>query len=99
MFLALDGLVPPLSLLAFGCLVCAAIGGPLGMSPLWSLTPLGLISCALLLSWIRVGRDLVAPHELLALPLHAMVRILRLPATILAGREWRRTPRERVAAE
>jgi len=99
MLLALDGLVPPLSLLAFGCLVCAAIGGPLGMPPVWSLTPLGIISCALLLSWIRVGRDLVAPHELFALPLHAIVRILRLPSTILAGREWRRTPRERVAEE
>lgn len=97
--LALDGLVPPLSLLLFGCLVCAGFAWFTGLSLVASLAPLGLLSFALLISWLRVGRSLIAPTELLALPLHAIIRVSRLPATILAGREWRRTPREGTTEE
>lgn len=97
--LALDGLVPPLSLLAFLALGCAALGHYLQTPWALSLTPLGLVFAALFISWFRVGRGLVAPHELLALPLHALLRVLRLPATIFGGSEWRRTPREQVVEE
>ncbi len=97
--LALDGLVPPLSLLCFACLFCAGLGWALGAPWMLSLSPLGLLLAALFIAWGRVGRDLIAPHEVLALLIHAAIRVSRLPATLLRGREWKRTPRERVVEE
>ncbi len=97
--LALDGLVPPLSLLCFACLTCAVFGSLLDAPLMVSLAPLLLLFAALFIAWGRVGRDLIALHEFLALPVHAVIRVLRLPATLLRGREWKRTPRERVIEE
>jgi len=97
--LALDGLVPPLSLLCFACIACALLGLALGAPWVWTSSPLSLLLVALFIAWARVGRDLIAPHEVLALPLHAAIRVLRLPATLLSGREWKRTPRERVVKD
>lgn len=97
--LALDGLVPPLSLLAFASIACAAFGVHAGLPAYGALAPLALVGGALLIAWMRVGRDLVATHELFALPLHALIRLVRLPVTIASGGEWRRTPREEAAGE
>lgn len=97
--LALDGLVPPLSLLCLACLSCAALVMSLGLSWALAFLPLGLLQTALFVAWLRVGRDLIAPHELIALPVHAAIRVLRLPATLLRGREWKRTPREHTVKE
>ncbi len=92
--LALDGLVPPLSLLAFLCSLLAFWGSFTEASLFLSLTPLSLLVAAVIISWLRVGRDLVASHELIALLAHALIRIARFPSTLLSGSEWRRTPRE-----
>lgn len=97
--LALDGLVPPLSLLALGCSLLALWSGFAGASSILSLMPLGLLVAAVFVSWLRVGRDLIAAHELIALLAHALIRIARFPSTLLSGSEWRRTPRERAAEE
>ncbi|MCH2106114.1 MAG: glycosyltransferase family 2 protein [Planctomycetes bacterium] len=99
LLLAMDGLVPPLSLLSFGCASVAALGLALDAPALVSWVPSGLLLIALMIAWARVGRDLIAPHEALALPLHAGLRLLQLPATLLGGAEWRRTPREHAAEE
>ena len=97
--LALDGLVPPLSILAFACSILALIGGlASGFQPV-SLVPLSLLLSAVFIAWLRVGRDLIAARELSALVAHALVRIVRLPSTVFSGNEWRRTPRERATEE
>jgi hypothetical protein len=97
--LALDGLVPPLSILAFCCSLWALCGGLVGVSLTLSLGPLSLLAVAVFISWLRVGRDLIAAHELIGLLAHALIRIARFPSTILSGNEWRRTPRERAAED
>ena len=99
LWLAADGLVPPLSLLSFGCASVAALGVTLGAPVLVSWAPLGLLVIALMIAWVRIGRDLVALHEAFALPLHAALRLFWLPSTLLGGAEWRRTPREHPAEE
>ena len=97
--LALDGLVPPLSILAFGCALFALLGGLVNGFQAISLTPISLLLSAVFIAWFRVGRDLIAARELSALLVHALVRIVRLPSTVFSGNEWRRTPRERVTEE
>ena len=99
LWLALDGLIPPLSLLALACLLTAASGVFAGAPLSLSLAPSVLLMAALMTAWIRVGRGLVAPYEVLALPLHATLRLLQLPATLLGAGEWRRTPRGSAAED
>ncbi len=97
--LALDGFVPPLSILAFACSLLALLGAIMSDPQLVSLTPLSLLLSAVFIAWLRVGRDLIAARELCALLAHALVRIVRLPSTVFSGNEWRRTPRERATEE
>jgi cellulose synthase/poly-beta-1,6-N-acetylglucosamine synthase-like glycosyltransferase len=92
--LALDGLVPPLSLLAFACSVWALVGVQTGISFAQAVAPISILASGVLISWLRVGRDLIAPYELVGLLAHGFARICRFPATILSGSEWRRTPRD-----
>ena len=97
--LALDGLVPPLSILALACSLLALFGGLMNGFQAVSLAPLSLLLSAVFIAWFRVGRDLIAARELSALLGHALVRIVRLPSTVFSGNEWRRTPREQVTEE
>jgi cellulose synthase/poly-beta-1,6-N-acetylglucosamine synthase-like glycosyltransferase len=100
--LALDLMVPPLSLLVMLLAALLALHLALGLSGVnnWSgawisAAALALVVSAVLSAWRRFGRDLVAAHELLAAPLQAL-RKLPLYARYLWRRqtEWVRARRE-----
>jgi cellulose synthase/poly-beta-1,6-N-acetylglucosamine synthase-like glycosyltransferase len=102
LWLALDLLVPPLSLLVLSlgallalCLAGAALGAPVGTSLAISGLAIALVIGGTLRAWWLFGRDLVSLGELLAAPLQ-VVRKLPIYACYLWRRqtEWVRAKRE-----
>jgi cellulose synthase/poly-beta-1,6-N-acetylglucosamine synthase-like glycosyltransferase len=100
--LALDLMVPPLSLLAMLLvallLANLAVGSILGggwLGAQVSGAALGLVFAAVLCAWLRFGRDIIAPHELVLAPLQVL-RKLPIYLTFLWRRqtEWVRARRE-----
>lgn len=99
--LTLDLMIPPLALLFLSTLllticslIIAVVGGP--MLALWlALAAAAASTCAVLLAWSSVGRDILTLRELAGAPLYAVSK-LGLYAGVLAGRklEWVRSRRD-----
>jgi len=99
--LACDLAVPPLALLA-GSLslawVAAAVAAVLGAStgPLLAVSSAALVfTLAVLLAWLRRGRDLIGFTELLSIPLYVLAKVpIYLRFVIRRQKEWVRTDRK-----
>lgn len=100
--LALDLMVPPLSLLVALLFVCVAFTGAcawLGTSPLplvLCLTELAAIGCGVLLGWFVYGRRLVRARDLGAIPLYVLWKIPLYFSFFARGKQssWERTERK-----
>lgn len=102
--LALDAAVPPLTLLGMltvGLVAVAGIAALLGVSSAALVVNIasliGFIS-AILLSWLKFGRDLVTPREILSIVFYVTKKI-PLYCKILfcnSARQWIRTDRRKV---
>jgi cellulose synthase/poly-beta-1,6-N-acetylglucosamine synthase-like glycosyltransferase len=101
--LALDAAVPPLSLLVVLILAVAVIAG---MSMLVGASSTALLICvlsftglaaAVVLSWLRFGRDLVSGPELLALASHVVTKVPIYHKIFFrkSARQWIRTDRRK----
>ena len=100
--LALDLMVPPLALLLGLTLAMAALNAlagwalPGAVAPvIVSVAALGLLGAAVLIAWVRVGRDLLQMRELACAPLYAAAK-LPIYLRFLVGRQvdWVRTKRD-----
>ena len=99
--LALDLMVPPLSLLAALLIACWAVAAGawlLGASP-W---PLSLLTCDVLalvagtlIAWFAYGRELIRARDLLAVPLYVLWKIPLYVMFFVRGKQrgWQRTER------
>ena len=104
--LALDLMVPPLSLLVailLAALGACALGLPLGASAL----PLALVAAStfaiafgVLLGWFAYGRQLVRARDLLAIPLYLLWKLPLYFGFFVRGKQraWQRTERSQDAA-
>jgi cellulose synthase/poly-beta-1,6-N-acetylglucosamine synthase-like glycosyltransferase len=99
--LALDLIVPPLSVLVLGLLIVMATAGLnwyLGGSylPAALLASGGLLGAlALFAAWVRFGRDKLPFSFLLAAPLYALSKVpIYLAFVVKPQRAWVRTPRD-----
>ena len=99
--LALDLAVPPLALLAGG-LIAACVASAVALTAGASTWPLQASTIALLgfgtavlLAWVRHGRDLVTLTELLSVPWYILAKIpIYLGFVIRRQKEWVRTDRK-----
>ena len=100
--LALDLMVPPLALLLGLTLAMAALNAFVGWALPGAVAPvtvsvgaLGLLGAAVLIAWVRVGRDLLQMRELACAPLYAAAK-LPIYLRFLVGRQvdWVRTKRD-----
>ena len=100
--LAIDMMVPPLSLLVLVTALCEIFGGiafglgaPSAALAIPSLSIL-LVVLGTALAWTAVGRDVLSPRELLRLPLHAMQKLgsYHRIASGKATSAWIRTDRK-----
>lgn len=98
--MALDLTVPPLSLLVMAWAVATALAAGASLAgltstPFWILTAGGgCLAAAVVLSWARFGRGVIALRHLLAAPLYAAWKLpLYVGFIFRRERSWVRTPR------
>ena len=99
--LALDLAVPPLALLvlvtaALWCLAALAAWSLGGAGPWWYCSLLlALLSAAVLAAWVRWGRDVLSPLQLLGAPLYAVSKLaIYLRFWSRRQKDWVRTDRK-----
>jgi len=100
--LALDAAVPPLALhaLCVGALAFLTalwfLAGGSGAPLVLAAATIAALTTALAVAWAKVGREHIAPADMLAVPVYALSKV-PLYAQILLGRQgsWVRTKRDR----
>ena len=104
--LALDLAVPPLTVLlalVAGVTMIGALGAWAGLSLapfVISVTSLLAVACALILAWLRYGRDVLPPRQLWLIGRYALAKV-RIYRGLLSNRPlvWARTDRDGLIGE
>lgn len=96
---ALDVMVPPLALLSaviglhVGLTAWLAVAGGSAVAFVLSFGAAALLTCAVVLAWLRDGRDIVPARAFLLVPVHVLCRLPVHVGMLFSRPGWQRTER------